>query len=116
MKRALKPAEAAAMIPDGATVLIGGFMGVGSPHRLIDAMVEAGPRNLTLIANLLKPFYRVQVASSGEKALQLLANAQPTALPDLILLDIMMPGLDGYQVCERLKSDVKTQEIPVVRC
>ncbi len=70
--------------------------------------------NLTLIANLLKPFYRVQVASSGEKALQLLANAQPTALPDLILLDIMMPGLDGYQVCERLKSDVKTQEIPVV--
>ena len=51
MKRAIKPAEAAAMIPDGATVLIGGFMGVGSPHRLIDALVEAGPRNLTLIAN-----------------------------------------------------------------
>ncbi|MCA8880440.1 MAG: 3-oxoacid CoA-transferase subunit A [Rhodobacteraceae bacterium] len=51
MKQAIKAAEAAAMIPDGATVLIGGFMGVGSPHRLIDAMVEAGIRGLTVIAN-----------------------------------------------------------------
>jgi acetate CoA/acetoacetate CoA-transferase alpha subunit len=39
------------LIPDGATLLIGGFMGVGSPHRLIDALVKRGARNLTVIAN-----------------------------------------------------------------
>ena len=39
------------MIPDGATLMIGGFMGVGSPHRLIDAIIAAGKRNLTVIAN-----------------------------------------------------------------
>jgi acetate CoA/acetoacetate CoA-transferase alpha subunit len=51
MKRAISPAEAAALIPDGATVMIGGFMSVGSPHRLIDAIVAADKRNLTVIAN-----------------------------------------------------------------
>ncbi|MEM7497463.1 MAG: 3-oxoacid CoA-transferase subunit A [Pseudomonadota bacterium] len=51
MKRAIKPDDAAALIPDGATVLIGGFMGVGSPHRLIDAMVRRKVRDLTVIAN-----------------------------------------------------------------
>jgi len=51
MKGALKPAEAAAMIPDGASVMIGGFMGVGSPERMIDALVARGVRGLTVIAN-----------------------------------------------------------------
>ncbi|WP_428928028.1 CoA transferase subunit A [Marinibacterium sp. SX1] len=51
MKEAISPAEAAALIPDGATVLIGGFMAVGSPHRLIAALVAAGRRDLTVIAN-----------------------------------------------------------------
>lgn len=51
MKRAIKPDAAAAMVPDGATVLIGGFMGVGSPHRMIDALVARGVRGLTVIAN-----------------------------------------------------------------
>ena len=51
MKRAVKPAEAAEMIPDGAVLLIGGFMGVGSPHRLIDALVARGTKNLTVVAN-----------------------------------------------------------------
>ncbi len=51
MKKATKPAAAAALIPDGATLLIGGFMGVGSPHRMIDAIVDRGIRNLTVIAN-----------------------------------------------------------------
>jgi acetate CoA/acetoacetate CoA-transferase alpha subunit len=51
MKRAISPAAAAALIPDGAILMIGGFMGVGSPHRLIDAIVSAGKRNLTVIAN-----------------------------------------------------------------
>ena len=51
MKRAVKAEAAAAMIPDGAMVLIGGFMGVGSPHRLIDALVRRGARGLTVVAN-----------------------------------------------------------------
>lgn len=51
MKQAITAAEAAALIPDGATVLIGGFMGVGSPHRLIAAMVDAGVKGLTVVAN-----------------------------------------------------------------
>lgn len=51
MKDALTEAEAAALIGDGATVLIGGFMGVGSPHRLIDALVARGVRDLTVVAN-----------------------------------------------------------------
>ncbi len=51
MKRSMSPVEAAALIPDGATVMIGGFMGVGSPERLIDALVGAGRRDLRLIAN-----------------------------------------------------------------
>ncbi|SEB03392.1 3-oxoacid CoA-transferase subunit A [Rubrimonas cliftonensis] len=51
MKKALKPAEAAEMIPDGAVLLVGGFMGVGSPHRLIDAILTRGQRDLTIVNN-----------------------------------------------------------------
>ncbi len=51
MKQAIKPDDAAAMIPDGATLLVGGFMAVGSPHRLIDAIVARGTKDLTIVAN-----------------------------------------------------------------
>jgi acetate CoA/acetoacetate CoA-transferase alpha subunit len=51
MKAAITAEKAAALIPDGASLLIGGFMAVGSPHRLIDALVKRGARNLTVIAN-----------------------------------------------------------------
>jgi acetate CoA/acetoacetate CoA-transferase alpha subunit len=51
MRSAITPAAAAELIPDGATVMVGGFMGVGSPHRVISALVARGVRNLTLIAN-----------------------------------------------------------------
>lgn len=51
MKKGVTPQEAAAMIPDRAVVMIGGFMGVGSPHRVIDAIVAKGARDLTIIAN-----------------------------------------------------------------
>lgn len=51
MKPHLKPEDAAKLIPDGASVMIGGFMGVGSPHRLLDALAQSGKRNLTVIAN-----------------------------------------------------------------
>ncbi|MCW2273531.1 3-oxoacid CoA-transferase subunit A [Rhodoblastus acidophilus] len=51
MKQAISPQQAAEMIPDGAVLMIGGFMGVGSPHRIIDALVDAGRKDLTVIAN-----------------------------------------------------------------
>ncbi|MFG1331449.1 3-oxoacid CoA-transferase subunit A [Xanthobacter autotrophicus] len=51
MRKAIKPDDAAALVPDGATVLIGGFMGVGTPERMIDALVARGARNLTVVAN-----------------------------------------------------------------
>src|SRR5262245_50221797 len=51
MRKAITSAEAAELIPDGAVLLVGGFMGVGSPHRLIDALVARGSRDLTVIAN-----------------------------------------------------------------
>ncbi|WP_306142990.1 CoA transferase subunit A [Roseibium sp. MMSF_3412] len=51
MKQAIKAARAAELIPDGSTLLIGGFMGVGSPHRLIDAIVARGTKDLTVVAN-----------------------------------------------------------------
>lgn len=51
MKTAIRVEEAAALVPDGAVLLVGGFMGVGSPHRLIDALVARGARDLTLVSN-----------------------------------------------------------------
>jgi response regulator RpfG family c-di-GMP phosphodiesterase len=74
-------------------------------------VVDDTPDNLMLIADLLKNRYRVKAANSGEKALRLL---QGDALPDLILLDIMMPGLSGYDVAEQLKRDTRTRNIPII--
>ena len=67
--------------------------------------------NLSLMSSLLKDHYRVKVANQGEKGLRIAAQS-PT--PDLILLDIMMPGMDGYEVCRRLKADPATPDIPVI--
>ncbi len=74
-------------------------------------VVDDTPDNIDVLSGLLRPAYRVKAATSGERALQI-ARAQPH--PDLILLDIMMPGMDGYQVCETLKSDPRTRHIPVI--
>ena len=74
-------------------------------------VVDDTPDNLSLMSGLLKDLYKVKVANNGEKALQIAASDTP---PDLILLDIMMPGMDGYEVCTRLKADEKTRDIPVI--
>ena len=74
-------------------------------------VVDDTPDNLTLMSNLLKNDYKVKIANSGEKALKIATSESP---PDLILLDIMMPGMDGYEVCQRLKGDPRTMNIPVI--
>jgi len=74
-------------------------------------VVDDTPDNLSLMSGLLKDTYRVKLAINGEKALQL---AQADSKPDLILLDIMMPGLSGYDVCQILKADPATRDIPII--
>jgi len=74
-------------------------------------IVDDTPTNLALMVEILKPEYRTKVAINGEKALELAICADP---PDLILLDIMMPGLNGYEVCERIKANHGTRNIPVI--
>ncbi len=73
-------------------------------------VVDDTPANLTLLANLLNKTYRVQLAASGTKALEL-AWRNP---PDLIVLNGMMPDIAGYEVCRRLKADERTRHVPVL--
>lgn len=73
-------------------------------------VVDDTPDNLTLMSALLKDPYRVQLANGGERALKLAADSPP----DLILLDIMMPGIDGYQVLRQLQAQDSTRQIPVI--
>lgn len=74
-------------------------------------VVDDTPDNLALMSSLLKDLYKVKVANNGEKALRIAQAENP---PDLILLDIMMPGMDGYEVLDLLKHDPQTCDIPVI--
>ena len=74
-------------------------------------IVDDNPENLTVLGELLCERYSVRAANSGARALQL---AMQTPLPDLILLDIMMPGMSGYEVLERLQDTPKLRDIPVI--
>lgn len=80
-------------------------------HKPTVLVVDDTPDNLALISGLLRHLYRVVAANNGEKALAIAQGANP---PDLILLDIMMPGLSGYDVCQRLKNNPATRDIPVI--
>jgi len=74
-------------------------------------VVDDTTDNLVLMNELLNNDYRVKVAGSGEKALKIVRSDAP---PDLVLLDIMMPGMDGYEVCRQIKQDPATTHIPVI--
>ncbi|MFU8764205.1 MAG: HD-GYP domain-containing protein [Haliea sp.] len=74
-------------------------------------VVDDTPENLAVLGEILMPEYRVRVASNGERGL-VVAASEPQ--PELILLDIMMPGLDGYEVLSRLQENPATREIPVI--
>jgi class 3 adenylate cyclase/CheY-like chemotaxis protein len=88
----------------------GDLVDTGRPKPTI-LIVDDTPANLALLSDALKSDYRMRVALGGEAALEI-ALSEPRL--DLILLDVMMPGMDGFEVCRRLKADAATQSIPVI--
>lgn len=78
------------------------------PNILI---VDDEPDNIRVLASRLKDHYTIIAATNGQKALE---QAAAENRPDLILLDIMMPDMDGYEICRRLKADQRTHDIPVI--
>ena len=74
-------------------------------------VVDDTPENISTMSALLKNIYRIKAATSGAAALEL---ARSDDGPDLILLDVVMPGMDGHDVCRRLKEDPRTADIPVI--
>lgn len=80
-------------------------------HKPTILIVDDTPENLKLMTGMLAADYDTRVANNGERALKL---AMEGAAPDLVLLDIMMPGMDGYEVCRRLKANARTREIPII--
>ncbi len=85
-------------------------MGTDKPRVLI---VDDERSNISILGNLLQDECDVIVATNGEAALRR-ASATQSGSPDLILLDVMMPGMDGYEVCRRLKEEPSTRDIPVI--
>ncbi|MBF0124389.1 MAG: SpoIIE family protein phosphatase [Magnetococcales bacterium] len=81
------------------------------PRRPIILVVDDTPENIDILKGALSHDYSVKAAINGQTALKI-AAAKPH--PDLILLDIMMPGMDGYQVCRQLKENLDTKSIPVI--
>ena len=74
-------------------------------------VVDDTPVNIQLLTELLKEKYKIKAATSGEKALMIAARVPP---PDLVLLDVMMPEMDGYEVCRQLKQNPATAHVPVI--
>lgn len=85
-------------------------MNIKNENRPTVLIVDDTPDNITLLANLLKDKYNTKVATSGATALQIVAGSRI----DLVLLDIMMPEMDGFEACRRLKADPHSSAIPVV--
>ncbi len=78
-------------------------------HRVL--IVDDAPENIRILGELLRDKYTIMFARGGKDALRLAESSQQ---PDIILLDVIMPGMDGYEVCERLKKNPKTHDIPVL--
>jgi serine phosphatase RsbU (regulator of sigma subunit) len=74
-------------------------------------VVDDTPANIKILADLLRKDYLLSVATSGADALEIAGSEDQ---PDLVLLDVMMPEMDGYEVCRRLKADPRTHDVPVI--
>jgi len=82
-----------------------------SNKKAIVLIVDDSPENIDILSHILKSEYKVKAALDGNKAI-LIANRTPH--PDIILLDIMMPGMDGYEVCQQLKKNPVSAKIPII--
>ena len=81
-------------------------------HKQTILVVDDSPENIAMLSAILGASYTVKVALNGEKALEIASN--PDSLPDLILLDVMMPGMSGYEVCLQIRGNPLTHNIPVI--
>tara|TARA_R110001599_G_scaffold107938_3_gene270836 strand:- start:5434 stop:6489 length:1056 start_codon:yes stop_codon:yes gene_type:complete len=79
-------------------------------HRRTVLVVDDTPENLDILSEVLRDTYQVKVATRGRRALEIVRKTPP----DLILLDIMMPEMDGFEVCRALKEDYTTRHIPII--
>jgi diguanylate cyclase (GGDEF)-like protein/PAS domain S-box-containing protein len=82
-----------------------------APRKHTVLVVDDAPENIDQLCALLEPLYNVKVATSGERALQIALSDAP---PDLILLDVVMPGLSGFEVCRHIKAHPLRQHIPIL--
>ena len=73
-------------------------------------VVDDTETNIDILVDILDKIYEVSVALDGESALEYLEEV----VPDCILLDVMMPGIDGFEVCRRIKADEKTKNVPII--
>ncbi|RLL55027.1 adenylate/guanylate cyclase domain-containing response regulator [Mariprofundus sp. EBB-1] len=87
------------------------FNPAASHEKATVLVVDDTPENIDVLRGVLKGDYKVKVAINGEQALKLCFSNSP---PSLLLLDVMMPDMDGFEVCARLKADPKTEGIPVI--
>jgi len=81
---------------------------LSAPQTIL--IVDDTPANIEILGSILRAGYQILFATSGQDALELVAGQ----VPDLILLDVMMPEMDGYEVCRRLKADPRTRNVPVI--
>jgi len=82
-----------------------------NPSKALIIIIDDTPLNIEVLSRILKSHgYSVKSAMEGESGIELIKSNQPS----LVLLDIMMPGLDGFQVCEKLKAEAETHDIPVI--
>jgi serine phosphatase RsbU (regulator of sigma subunit) len=84
---------------------------MGEDEKKLVLVVDDNPSHIHVVHSILKDDYKIRIATNGARALDL-AKAKP--LPDLILLDVMMPDMDGYEVCGQLKANPETRDIPVI--
>ena len=96
------------MLPADAALAAG--LAAAAPERPRLLVVDYQPVNIQVLYQAFAADHQVFMATSGEQALALCAAKQP----DLVLLDVVMPGLDGHEVCRRLKADPATRDIPVI--
>ena len=80
-------------------------------HRHTVLVVDDAPENIDQLCDLLEQEYVVKIATQGKRALQIVMSHQP---PDLVLLDVLMPGISGFEVCRQIKNNPARRHIPIL--